>query len=468
MNHTLHFSRRRRLLAVLTVVCSLALPAGAQGIDCFYAINAHIEAFPAGAGKLYATTNIKEALTGKSEADVPTWYDEMNLRFVADSNWKSIGAWAKPADGWQYAGFQLNQTTGFGPDCKVVFDEEQGYVVYGYHWESNSPIIPLTSEVTYYDNVGNPLSKDERDSAEVAKLIPDAPTDYVRLLFTHVRAKVADGHSGMGRAAILESQVVNYIGDHVMMRAQPNDATSKFEGWFLDGELVSKDLTLIVEVTGVATYEARFSNPLAKTVFFPVGGGYIEWYSDYDYSLNEDVYCYQPKLNSAGLFDIQLTSKRQTYLIMLRNSTIVEGKRAALLHGSGEMTLYPNSTVPAASPYEDMLFKWSGEEGVKLVSGKNYYLLNPSGELFELVEDATIPANRLYIDLPNDLLNNMLGAPKKIYIDQQAYTSGIDGITVDQPRSRSGIYTIDGRRVEQMDRDGIYVTDGKKIYYRQR
>ena len=153
---------------------------------------------------------------------------------------------------------------------------------------------------------------------------------------------------------------------------------------------------------------------------------------------------------------------------MYRDSVILECGIPSLIHGSGECTFYPLSLQPntdVPSP-DEMLFKWSGDDGIRLTAGNNYSVLSPSGEYFELEEGATIAPKRLYILLPPTMVNEKLGVPEKIYVDREAYknTAGIGTIIADQKASRRGTYSLDGRRVTTPTRKGIYVTDGKKIY----
>ena len=455
---------RQQLMAVAAAAC-LALPAVAIE-DSYYAFNVHVEAYPVGAGQVYATPDIMTMFRGIDDDKMPYWSDAVDLKFASD--WRVMGVWAKPAEGWQLAGYRVNLTDGYGKDCQVR--REGGEVVYGPHWWSDSPWVSLPSMITYYDELGEPLKKNQRDSADVAKLIPSETSDYVQMLFTHVRVKVADGHSGMGMVGIPENYIVNDIGQKITIFAYPSDATSTFDGWYLNGELVSKQNQYQLVVDGVATYEARFSNPLARTVNFPVGGGYIEWYSDYDYVLTEDVYAYNPALSDVTLYDESKAWGRDTYLRTTPERVTLEGKKAALLYGSGEMTLYPKSTSPAINPLQQMLFQWSGDTGVRLVGGRYYYVLAPSGEWFELEEGASIAPNRLYIELPASMVNSKLGAPQRIYVDQQSATLGIDDVKAAGTASnqRKGTFTLDGRRVDQPSATGIYVTDGKKIYYRKK
>jgi hypothetical protein len=254
-----------------------------------------------------------------------------------------------------------------------------------------------------------------------------------------------------------------------MLIAAPQ-GVSQFDGWYVNGERVSTEPTLMLTVTGGATYEARFINDLARDVDFPIGGGTLEWYSDYDYLLNDYIWAYSPTKSTTKLKDVKLESGwRETWLNMEKLTgeyTVLPGKRPALIHGSGSMTLYPKSNEPA-TPKTDNFFQWSGEEGIRLVSGNNYYVLGPSGEYFELEEGATIAPNLIYFILPESMLNPVVGVPKVIYIDNDAFTNGIDDVETSTTASKKGIFTLDGRRVDQVGRKGIYVTDGKKVYYRQ-
>lgn len=456
------------MLAMAVVALAVTLPASAY--DYYYAMNVDIEPYPTGAGKVYASSCDSDIF--KDQSTITEWTDKLNMKFATD--YKAMVVWGKPTDGWQFAGYQQNrfvngQKLPDGEVAKEVDYDEEGNPLFNVNSHSypSMPVVYLQSNITATDENGMFV---KADSAEVAKLAPEKPNNYVRVLFTHVLAKVATGQSGLGGAAC--SPYVNEIGDRVMLVAAPQ-GVSKFEGWYLNGELVSTDQRLYITVTGVATYEARFVNELAREIVFPAGGGTIEWYSDYDYELNEYVSAYSPKESDAKMVDISDDfGNRETWLNLPATTgeySVLEGKRPALLRGSASMTLYPLSDSPA-SPKSDSFFKWSGENGVRLVSGNNYYLLSASGEFFELYEGGKIEANRIYMILPDDMLNERLGVPDKIYVDKTAYSnaSGIEDITIEPTAKQKGTFTLDGRRVDKMDGNGIYITDGKKIYYRQR
>lgn len=457
MQKTMTVGCRRRLAFLVTALCVMMLPAMAG--ESYYAYNTHVETYPTGAGQVYVSTDLNDLYL--AEEDVPQWSSSLDVKFASDL--KGFFAFGKPNDGWQFYGY-----------VKGKLDEETGEVTYSENYMTNltSSYVPLTSTLTCYDEEGNVLPKELADSATVAKLIPETPNNYVRMLFTHVRAKPAEGQTRLGSTYIMglggSKGEINELGDNLVLYAFP-EATSTFEGWYLDGKLVSAERMISVVVTGPATYEAHFSNPLVQKVNFPVGGGYLEWFSDYNYELDgQFVYAYNPKLANTTLIDAKDGDKRQTYFVMYRDSVILEGGIPSLIHGSGECTFYPLSLQPntdVPSP-DEMLFKWSGSDGLRLTAGNNYYVLSPSGEYFELEEGATIAPNRLYILLPPTMVNEKLGVPEKIFVDREAYknTAGIGTIMADQKASRRGTYSLDGRRVTTPTRKGIYVTDGKKIY----
>ena len=455
----------RRLFAVVAIVAGGVMPAGAY--DYYYALNVELEAYPTGAGKVYASGYDQDMY--KDQSTITGWTDKMNMKLASD--YKALVVWGQPADGWQLGGYQLNmfkdgEVLPDGNNSKEVVYDAEGNVVYDTRISyPSSPVVFLQSNITATDDQGNFV---KADSAEVAKLAPETPNNYVRVLFTRVRAVVAEGQSGLGGAGC--TPFINNIGDRVMLIAGPQ-GVSKFEGWYLNGKRVSDEPTFTITVTECATYEARFSNELACEVSFPIGGGTKEWYSDYDYELTDYVTAYSPTVSTVKMRDVALAGgTRETWLNMQKLSgdyTVLEGKRPALIHGSGTMTLYPKQDTPAL-PKTDNFFQWSGEEGVRLVSGNNYYTLSSSGEFFELEEGGTIGPNRIYFLLPENMLNPVLGVPKIIYIDETAYTNGIDDVKTTLTSRQKGIFTLDGRHVDQMERNGIYVTDGKKVYYRQK
>ena len=400
----------RRLMAVAAVVCSMATPASAQE-DAYYAFNVHLEAYPAGKGQIYATSDIETALRGYETIEVPEWYSSVNLKFASD--WKNVGAWAKPADGYLYAGFRTSKFEFDDNFNYVVARDAKGNVVYGDHKEPNSWIWGLDSDLTLYGSDGLPVaSKTDADLAAVQQLIPNEPNNYVQLLFTRVRCSVAEGQAALGSASMLEKYVVNDIGDGIYFRAIPYGQSS-FEGWYIDGQLVSRDPYTSTIVKGTAVWEARFSHPLARTVIFPDAGGFVEWYSDYDYELPNMVSIYHPTMAKAKLVEENAGTGWQASLDLRNQGDSIRGKMPSIIYGKGQVTFYPKSENPASYPSGEYFFQYNGNTTTPLLGGCCYYLLSDDGK--NLVRtNSTIPAGRVYVELPETTFSH--GTPDVIHL----------------------------------------------------
>jgi len=409
-----------RLLAVAMALATLAPIAASSQEDSFYAFNLQLEAYPQGKGQVYGSADPETMWLGLAQEAVPQWYDKMSIKFVSD--YKNILGVAKPADGYLYAGFRTAKLVKDGSGKLTVERDSKGNVVYGDHKAPDTWVWGIDSDVTLYDGSGNVVnSKTRDDSLAVLALMPAEPNNYVQMLFSRVVVRVKEGQSGLGTASFEERSVVNDLGQGVYARAEPT-GTSEFEGWYRNGQLIDTNPYISFYVKDTYVLEARFTNPLARTLTFPQGGGYLEWYSDYEYELPENMYAYSPDLNGATMVETGIPTLRHTRAKMEKITGSLPGRKPLLIYGEGEVTIFPLSEKPAANPANELLFHWSGEQGYETMfvdEFYTYYVFNEEKNCFEHFSGATIEPGKVFMEVYNEEspFDATLGLPERVYLN---------------------------------------------------
>lgn len=445
-----------RLVLAATLACASVLNAVAGGED-WYAYNVQVEAYPTGAGVVYATEETVE--------------DESTIEYAASQNLEittqavTINGYAQAAEGWQFIGF-----------AKDYLDENEEWVhddvvtVAPDDWASFC-LLTLDNGVgsKHFDEEAQAEVSD--DSLTVAGLMPLDPNNYFRALFTHVAADVNPDQRAMGIVTI--DKLVNDIGDQVTLTAIPASEFNSFKNWTLDGEVVSAEAELKVTVSGVANYVANFTDSRTITLHFPEEGGYIEWYQPYDFALNYQATSYQPYIYDGTSNNLLAISDNGATLTAITSGYAVSGKSAAILYGQGDVELSPSSADEADEPFMNTLFKWSGESGVALsdLSQENdkYYTFDAQNAVFTLITEGSIEANRLYMQLPDSMVAVGAAQPQTIYLDNSdIIADGIAAPAAKATQAPAGIFDLKGRRIDAIREDGIYIFDGKKVLYRKK
>jgi len=462
-------SKRALLSAALIVTSALSALAGGED---WYAYHVQVSAYPTGAGVVYVdTTTMAE--------DVNLYAETVTREFTTKST--LLYGYAKANDGWQLLGFAkdtIDAVTG-----NVALIDSVSIVSDGWSdYFSLSPLEGATSK--HLDESGMEVSD---DSLTVSGLMPLDPNNYFRAIFTHLAVQVNSLQTTMGFVKI--DKLVNNIGDKVTIEAIPANEYCSFENWTLDGEVVSSEAKLTVEVKGVANYVANFKDERSVTLHFPAEGGYLVWYNKYDYMLNDLLSSYSPTIyyaydNSQELVDSVSTSGlRTSFLNGVTSSYISLGYTPAILYGFGDVTISPSTAEEAIidESYDCALFRWSGEEGVKveeLPAGDPaneltfaYYTFDIEKMQFNHITAGQIAPNSLYMRIFTNMFGAGLEIPEVIYFDQatfeKATSTGISSVK-SQVKGEKAIYDLQGRRVSAPAKGGIYVTDGRKIVYRQK
>lgn len=437
------FKKQRMLLSLLAV----AFAANANASSNWYACNVQVDAYPTGAGEVYITEDYNDV------PDDNAYSDSQTLEFVKQIT-QSFYAFAKPAEGWQVIG-AVKDTLDANGDW-VELDE-----LTNLKYDDQDYLSLSASDAPYFtDAMGNPV-----DSITTANNMPLDPTDRFRVIFTHVAVDEYDNQDALGTASI--SKLANDLGDKVTLTATPADERCHFVKWTLDGKDVSTEPTIEVEVTGIANYYAHFTADSAEVMHFAEEGEYKFWYSDeYRISLPSNMVYLLPPVDSVYTdgSDYKVGSVGYGYSIYRNTPTI--------LYGKGDAQIVKTPTTDAGST--SLLF-WSGAEGTKIDTldvASHYYTFDLESAVFTLA-NTEIPANQTFLGVPDSVFTNAgTGVPETIlFNNSSSIATAIENVqapALKQAAAKQGIYDLQGRRVDAINREGIYIFDGKKVIYRKK
>lgn len=457
------FTSNKRL--VLTAALALTATVGAwAGGEDWYAYNVQIDAYPTGAGLVYADENDMEAYEPAEGAE---FKQTVNVQYTSKST--LLNAFAQNADGWHLLGFAKDEIDFEG---NRIFVDSIAYVVDEWTGLASLSLVGETS--THWDD--EQQSEVSDDSLTVAGLMPLEPNNYFRAIFTHAYATVAPGYEYLAKVKV--DKLANNIGDKVTFSAEPLSQYTTFVNWTKDGEVVSTNPTMEVTVSAVEEYVANFTDSRNITVKFPEMGGYVPFFSAFSYGLdNTGVYACSPAFyedfeNTCLVDSVNTEGVRVSHLSMTESTYQTGGMKALLLYGFGEVTLVPNDTVEAEEPYSTQLFKWTDASGLAVggldQSQDKYYVYNQEQQRFDLITDGSIAANSLYMVMPDSLMAEGLSAPAVIYLDEESDPAAIKDAKIQKTTVKKGIYDLSGRKMDAISREGIYVFDGKKVVYRKK
>lgn len=454
----------KRLFRILSLTMVLLLGNTTHvfaGGTKFYDFYATLEAYPTGAGKVYAeepagaTTSDDEA--SDLYADMRTPAEIVDVKFIsegADAN-ATYTAYAIPADGWILAGFSVASVVNDGEFDNFVFNDD----IVSYENPAQMSVTSITSE----DNV---------EKAEANFPFFSEALHYA--LFTHVAPIIATGQASLG--TVKSSKVCNEIGDNVTLTATPNDeTTTQFDYWLnkSTGEKISTNPLTINNISSSAYYEAHFKSTQAIDIEFPEEGGYKvvcfpKGYVMPDKVVNELQFSYA---------DINYNSLHPTddasgyYLDSYEYSQSLYGNEPHILYGKGTMTFVEDSYYDE-NMYSSNILKWSGENGCNvkdMTIANKYYCVDIENQQFHLLaDDAVIAPNTAYLALPTETYKayDLQDAPEDIYwFNQEGDPTGIEAVQANklEKAAAQGIYTLDGKKLDKISGKGLYIINGKKV-----
>jgi len=434
------------LKALLMVVLLAATTTNVQAAESWTAFYNKLIAYPTGAGQVY--------MSEEATAESPAWADEMEMQVKQQvENYGWFYAYANPADGWTLGGFSLAtlDDNGQPEEFNGVFDttENPGYI-------------------TTYSEIVSAGDYDTGTSGDSTAIdYPLEPNNVCYAVFTHVVGRYVPGQEAIGTIDI--DQPCNDIGDVVTLTATPMDDQCYFEKWTLNGETVSTDESITVSVTGVAEYVAHFTSDYAFTINFPETGGYAYLYdADNDIAIPTNVtvlYAYSDSLT------VNSVSGNDNTISMFESGYNLYAGNPVILFGKGEATFVQTAADPDYLYTDEYnMLRWSGDEAIGASSldatSTAYYVFDEDNEKFTLLSsDATIPAEAVYMAVPDSCYSSIASAPENIYLSTQ-YVA--DGVCTPKATATDGrIYNLQGIRQSAIKRGGIYIIDGKKILYRK-
>lgn len=462
---------KRICKAVVTLALLLCSTIAQAGDDEWFCFSGRLQAYPSGAGKVYAevpeTYATADAL-GMPFSDMQTPSESVLVRFVTEAS-NALGtatayyqAFAQPADGWLFAGFS--------PSVKNASDE----------------FISMDS-LAYYSSPQNlyiPGYISDKDSLSAIGMMPlgDAVDTVHYALFTHIAPRIAPGQERLG--TVVSSKMCNDLGDNVTLTAIPtNTKTTKFGYWLnkMTKEQSTENPLTINNISGCAYYEAHFECDSAIVMDFPEEGGYKMVYFDKGYSIPGDSVVSK----SFTFFKQEASDDSEGYIInnLEKNedngkffqeptdaSYTIYGHEPNLLYGRGKLYFVEDPDADENS-YSSSELKWSGDQGVKtdtLAATCKYYSVDIEKEQFTLLNDgAVIAPQTAYFALPVEsytALEGVTEAPKVIYWNDPT-TTGISNTKAEVSKKNvTGIYNLKGQKLNDIKTSGLYIVNGKKVY----
>ena len=444
----------------------IGISAFAEIDDNYYWFFNKVEASPTGKGVIYASDG---SVTPESESD---YVASLDVKFNAHSSYGSIYAWAKPAAGYQLAGWFTSATDETTMAEKVADGEEAS--------------IAVTTEVTT-----------DNDTQEYYPFDPDA-TYYA--IFAKVKVNAAAGLEDVAELSI--SKVANDTGDKITLTATPYDAESvQFDYWSdsKGNKITENPYTLTV--SGVETYTAHFKGDGILTIDFGEGK-YIPFSNECSTILNPDVVGYRIEEQPQTFFDddyneiaFDETENAWGYWTNvyddegnLESSTFTkyEGEiptfdasyklsqfgytynagDAVILYSKG-LQSFALTPEEEPSPWEGSLLQPTCEGAVNIAdlptrdddgNAITYYTFN--GQDFVKATTGTVAKDQCYLMLTAE----QYPQPDKILVANSDLVVGIEAVPAKPAAPQFvGIYTIDGKQVKAPVK-GINIVNGKKVW----
>lgn len=425
----------------------------------YYDYYSTVEAYPSGAGLVYADVQsgwITEAEDEESPlySDMKTPAESIDVKFI---NYSASGnayfyANAKANDGWLFQGFSQANFDG------EIFNYNDSVISF-----SNHPQINVTAAINF-------KSEDEAKSG-----FPMVQESSFYALFTHIGYRIAEGQTLLGY--VKSSNTCNNIGDNVTLTAYPyNSKTTKFAYWIdkETGEKITSNPLTVNNISRSTYYVAHFDCDSTITIKFPDEGGYQMFYSEKAYDLETDS---AKEIQFTTLDALQKTDANQAFQDQSDFYRYIYSKEPRLLYGKGEVTLVEDPTIGKDNNSTNEL-RWSGEKGVNidtLTVTSKYYSIDTENKQFKLLPAGTeIAPNTAYWTLTQTKIDETFGenaeAPAVVYWYDPSETTGITNVKAEKAvkvsKKYQGIYNSLGQKVNAVTTKGLYIINGKAVYYR--
>lgn len=247
-------------------LAALSASAFAETDDKYHWYYDKVEANPTGKGLVYAS----EEGTDPTEADFQASVEKQFVVYSLPST--SLFVWAKPAAGYQFAGWF--------PDYDVSMASLLS--------ASESTAISVST-----------MSESEDDIVEGYGFEPDA-TYYG--VFTKVKVQYVPGQENVGSIDI--DKVANDLGDNITITATPSDETIKFDYWTdsKGNKITANPYT--ATVSDMETYTAHFSGESIITIDFgKAGSKFVAFSSNVGATLGAGIKAYRVAPVAKAFYD---------------------------------------------------------------------------------------------------------------------------------------------------------------------
>ncbi len=446
-----NFTSISKRVAVLSLAIVASLGAFAGDDTYYYAYRYKAYPLPAGAGKIYND----ESNDDYEISEITDWTDEVNKTGASTSilGWSYFYTYAKPNDGWQYAGIASGVKDADG-NWQVLRDENNVIKI-------SETANPGAQYVAFH-------SEYKEKEEDALKLIPEEADTVSYILFCRVRPDYASGHDNAGK--VYTDNPTNDLGQTVTLTAVPTLENGKFLYWTKNDKENGEQITdnpLTINVTEKATYYAHFTGD--NCIQMKGDEGWMIWYSPYTYlmgNLDGTSYCYRfstSKFNDSKEED----GTRLTYITPEWGNYSMYGTVPHFLNVTEPLLLVTNKKTPSSVITKDYAGSgWTGEKGIDTdtIEAENYYYLADIESLsFKRCTDYVLPANKMYLAIEQKNFLADEDVPEVIYLGEDAAkkATGIDEVEFKKAVDNAKVYNIQGMEVKNLGK-GIYICNGKK------
>ena len=440
-------------MTVLLLIAGITVKADQKYYDYY----STIEAYPSGAGLVYADVDGSWVTESEDEdsplyTDMKTPAEAIDVKFIkySASGNSYYYANAKANEGWILQGFSQAD---FVDD---TYNFNDSIISFSYH-----PQINITS------------SHNGKTLDEAKNEFPMMQESSYYALFTHIGYRIAEGQMDLG--FVKSSNICNKIGENVTLTAIPtNTKTTRFAYWIDQntGEKITDNPLTVNNIDRSTYYVAHFDCDSAITLTFPKDGGYKIVKYDKGYAMKTDS-AYVAQFTTIDA--LQKNESGQAFQDIDPLYNWIYSGNPRIIYGKGEVTLVEDPEINDNTQNDEVL--WSGKNGINidtLTVTSHYYSIDLVNKQFKLLpEGSFIEPNTAYWSLTDDKIKETFGdnatVPSIVYWYDPTPTTGIEQIK-DQKETKinkknKGIYNSLGQKVKDMTTKGLYIKDGKAIYF---
>ncbi len=221
------------------------------GTDYWMYLHIQVDCYPTGSGKVYASTTQSSAQNSNNCTNSP-YIDDVSTAESYVNNGKTlwyVNTVPTDASKWAFKGW--------------VKDAAQGVDYYNTTYVSTdrNPTEGFKDPGSYASSTANGKGgKVDHDTKLYYRPDPFPITLHMTAVYESIKPDVIAVTNNGELGATEFSEANNSVGETVVLRATPSHYNSKFEGWYKDGVLISKENPFSFTITNEnkGTYTARF------------------------------------------------------------------------------------------------------------------------------------------------------------------------------------------------------------------